>query len=284
MHLIQIIRSYLGISQQELARKVGITQADLCEMEIKPPYGRLDKYQRLSNYLGIPIHALVTNDCTLVPLSFFEKHPHAPYTKGPVRGVQKLGRDGEEAALMYERNRLSKVNPSLAKLVLPHFKLGNRLGYDMLSFDESGEPIFIEVKTSTDDSPDFSLTKQEYQKANKAIANGEKYLIYRFTNWGTDKQEMTVYDFKEQKENGEIWPSMFVCSTSKKEPITTGIRFYREARGMSKSELADNLGIQTCHLWRYETGEYKCPVELYLRISKVLNVPIDELAKTLVQY
>ncbi|MBR4291199.1 MAG: DUF3883 domain-containing protein [Oscillospiraceae bacterium] len=155
MHLIQVVRSYLGVSQQELAQRVGITQADLCEMEIKPPYGRLDKYQRLSNYLGIPIHALVTNDFTLVELSFFDNYPHTPYTKGPTKGVQKLGRGGEEAAFVYERQHLQKVNPGLAMLVLPHFKLGNRLGYDMLSFDESGEPIYIEVKTSMDDSPDF---------------------------------------------------------------------------------------------------------------------------------
>lgn len=277
MHLIQIVRSYLGLSQQELARRVGITQADICEMEIKAPYGKIDKYRRLSNYLGISIHALVTNDCSLIPLSFFDKHPHAPYTKAPSRGALVLGRAGEEAALAYERARLNKENPALAKLVIPHFKLGNRLGYDLLSFDENGEPIYIEVKTSTDDSPDFTLTNQEYQKANKAIANGEKYYIYRFTNWGTDRQKMTIIDFEEQKANGEIWPSAFMCSPNRKEPITTGIRFYREARGMSKSELADNLGIQTCHLWRYETGEYRCPVELYLRISKILGVEIDKL-------
>ena len=279
MHLIQIIRSYLGVSQQELAQRVGVTQADLCEMEIKLPYGRIDKYQRLSDYLGIPIHALVTNDCTLVPLAFFDRHPHAPYTKAPSKGSQVLGRAGEEAVLAFERERLNKVNPSLAKLVIPHFKLGNRPGYDMLSFEENGEPIYIEVKTSTDEGPDFTLTNQEYQKANKAIANGEKYLIYRFTNWGTDNQRMTIIDFKEQKENGEIWPSTYMCSTNKKEPVTTGIRFYREERGMSKSELADHLGIQTCHLWRYETGEYRCPVELYLRISKILDVSIDDLCK-----
>jgi transcriptional regulator with XRE-family HTH domain len=279
MHLIQIIRSYLGVSQQELARRVGITQADLCEMEIKPPYGRLDKYQRLSNYLGVPIHALVTNDSTLVPLSFFEKHPHAPYRKTPSRGSQVLGRAGEEAALAYEHMRLERVNPSLARLVIPHFKMGNRPGYDMLSFTEKGEPIYIEVKTSADDSPDYVLTNQEYLKANKAIANGEKYLIYRFTNWGTDSQRMTIIDFREQKENGEIWPSTFMCSTISKVPVTTGIRFHREACGMSKSELADYLGIQTCHLWRYETGEHQCPVDLYLRISEILGVEIDKLAE-----
>ena len=129
-------------------------------MEIKPPYGRIDKYQRLSDCLGIPIHALVTNDCTLVPLSFFDKHPHALHKKAPSRGSQVLGRAGEEEAFAYERERLNKANPSLAKLVLPHFKLGNRPGYDMLSFTEKGEPIYIEVKTSADDSPDFALTNQ----------------------------------------------------------------------------------------------------------------------------
>lgn len=277
MHLIQIIRSYLGVSQQELSRRVGITQADLCEMEIKPPYGRIDKYQRLSDYLGIPIHALVTNDCTLVPLSFFDKHPHAPYVEKPAKGNPGLGRAGEEAALEYERKRLEEVNASLAKLVIPHFKLGNRPGYDMLSFDDGGQPIYIEVKTSVDDSPDFTLTKQECLKANKVIASGERYLIYRFINWGTERQEMLIHDFRELKENGEVWPSMYMCSTGKKEPIATGIRFYREACGMSKGELADYLGIQTPHLWRYETGERKCSVEMYLQMAKVLEVTIDDL-------
>ena len=69
MHIIQVVRNYLGLSQKELAQKADVAQPDLCEMETKEPYGRIDKYKRLSEYLGIPIHALVTNDCTLIPLS-----------------------------------------------------------------------------------------------------------------------------------------------------------------------------------------------------------------------
>ncbi len=108
MHVIQIVRSYLGLSQQELASRVGITQPDLCEMEIKPPYGRIEKYERLSEYLGIPIHALVNNDCTLVPLSFFDKHTHAPYAESASSGKQELGRDGEEAVLKREKRAAAK--------------------------------------------------------------------------------------------------------------------------------------------------------------------------------
>ena len=81
MHIIQVVRHYLGLNQKELAQRAGITQPDLCEMETKEPYGRIDKYKRLSDYLGIPVHALVTDDCSLIPISFFDKHPPRPYTK-----------------------------------------------------------------------------------------------------------------------------------------------------------------------------------------------------------
>ena len=81
MHIIQIVRHYLGLTQKELAQKAGVSQPDLCEMEIKEPYGRIDKYKRLSEYLGIPVHALVINDCTLIPESFFEKHAPRQYAE-----------------------------------------------------------------------------------------------------------------------------------------------------------------------------------------------------------
>ena len=279
MHLIQIVRSYLGLTQQELAKRAGITQPDLCEMEIKLPYGRVEKYIRLSEYLGIPIHALVNNDCTLVPLSFFDKHQPAPYTESGAEGNQGLGREGEEAVFAAEQERLEKINPSLAKLVLPHYKLQNRVGYDILSFDDAGAPVCIEVKTTTGDDPDFTLTKQEYQKANKVTSKGTDYMIYRHTNWGTDRQKLSIYNFKELKDLGGISPSTYVCSTMEREPVVTGIRYHRELRGISKSEFADYLGIQTPHLWRYETGEQRCSVELYRRMATILDVKIDDLVR-----
>lgn len=277
MHLIQIVRNYLGLTQQEMAMRVGITQADLCEMEIKQPYGRIEKYERLSAYLGIPIHALVNNDCTLVPLSFFDRHQHTPYAESATGGVQGLGREGEEAVFAGEQQRLAQINPSLARLVLPYYKLRYRPGFDILSFDDTGKPVCIEVKTTAGDDPDFVLTKQEYHKAVKMTSNGTDYLIYRHTNWGTEKQVLTVYDFKELKDLGNVSPSTYVCCPGKREPIVTGIRYHRELCGLSKGELADYLGIQTPHLWRFETGERRCSVEVYQRMAAILNTTIDEL-------
>lgn len=277
MHIIQVVRSYLGLSQQELAEKAGITQPDLCEMEIKEPYGQIDKYQRLSQYLSIPVHALVTNDCTQIPISFFDKHPIPSYAEAVSGHNQELGRNGEDAALALEQARLDAIFPNLSKLVLPYYKLRNRPGYDILSFDNRGKPIFIEVKTTTENNPDFVLTKQEYQVANKLTAKGETYQIYRFRNWGKEDQELTIHDFQNLKDHSEFTPATYWCSTTPREPAISGITYHREACGMSKGDLADSLGIKTPDLWRYENGKRACPVGVYQKIATILNVSIDQL-------
>lgn len=280
MHIIQILRSYLGITQQELAQKAGISQPDLCEMEIKTPYGRIDKYQRLSDYLGISVHALVTNDCRLVPSSFFERHPPRTYTEKGGTANMELGRSGEDAVFDLERHRLAQINTSLASLVLPFYKLRHRPGYDILSFDESGVPIFIEVKTTTDDNPDFALTKQEYLTACKLTKAGEVYRIYRYTSWGRKNQALNIFDFAQLQDGRQIYPTTYLCSTSSPNKAVSGISYCREKAGMSKGELADRIGIQTMHLWRYENGKQQCSVGLYQKIANVLDVTIDQLLVT----
>lgn len=277
MHIIQVVRLYLGFSQQELAKNAGITQPDLCEMEIKAPYGRIDKYQRLSDYLDIPVHALVTDDCSLIPASFFDKYPPRPYTKIRSCTTLRLGRSGEDMVFELEKKRLEPVNPSLAKLVLPFYKLRHRPGYDILSFDDSGRPIYIEVKTSLDDNPDFILTNQEYLTAGKLTAAGETYQIYRFTNWGKPNQELIVHDFRDLKESHDLSPATYTCSATPRASVISGITYWREQRGMSKGELADCLGMKTPDLWRYENGKRRCPVGVYQKMAQVLEVSIDHL-------
>ncbi len=277
MHIIQVIRSYLGLTQQELAKKAGISQPDLCEMEIKEPYGQIDKYQRLSQYLSIPVHALVTNDCTQIPLSFFSKHPLPSYAETVSGRNHELGRSGEDAALALEQERLNAVHPNLSKLVLPYYKLRCLPGYDILSFDDDGKPFYIEVKTTTEDNPDFVLTKQEYQVANKLTAKGETYQIYRFSNWGKEEQKLIVYDFQRLNEHSEFTPATYLCCTTPREPFFSGITYHRKACGMSKGDLADCLGIKTSDLWRYENGKRACPVGMYQKIADILGVSIDQL-------
>ena len=277
MHIIQVIRHYLGLTQQELARQAGISQPDLCEMEIKAPYGRIDKYKRLSDYLGISVHALVTNNCALIPDSFFEKHIPKNYTNEVSGHNLELGRSGEETVFHMEQQRLSKINTSLSRLVLPFYKLRYRPGYDILSFNDTGRPIYIEVKTSSEDSPDFVLTKQEYMTAIKLTDIGETYQIFRFSNWGNKNQALHIFDFQDLRTSHDITPSSYLCSSTTKEQVISGITYCRERCGMSKGELADYLGIKTPHLWRYENGKQKCSVSVYQKMANIMGVTIDQL-------
>ena len=179
--------------------------------------------------------------------------------------------------LALEKDRLNQTYLNLAKLILPYYKLRYRPGYDILSFDDRGKPVCIEVKTSAEDNSDFLFTIQEYQVAIKLTAKGETYLIYRFSNWGKQNQKLVIYDFRELKEHWDFSPATYLCSSIKAEPVISGITYHREACGMSKGELADYLGIKTPDLWRYENDTRQCPVGVYRKIASILNVTIDQL-------
>ena len=282
MHIIQILRDYLGITQQALAREAGITQADLCEMETRPPYGTIEKYKRLSAVLGVPVHALVTNDCRLVSQTFFDSHTPAPYTGCSNHIRSRIGRAGEEAVLQMERERLQKISPALAQLVIPYFKLrAASVGYDILSFDDDGVPVFIEVKTTCQDaSTEFNLTRNEYDKAEKLTKRGNQYLIYRLSGWGTSSQRLDVMSFQEMMHGRQIIPSEYICSMKPRRTELSGIAYYRCLRNLTQVELARQLEILPNDLCLYERGERKCPVTVYQKLSQMLAVSIDALLET----
>lgn len=71
MHVIRILRDHLGLTQTELAKRSGLTHADVNEMENKEPYGFITKYKKLADALHTSIQSLVMNDPSSVPLSFF---------------------------------------------------------------------------------------------------------------------------------------------------------------------------------------------------------------------
>ena len=275
MHLITILRDHLGLTQQELASRAGITQCDLCEMETKEPYGQITKYQRVSAALGVPVHALVFNDCTGVPERFFETHEHAEYLEETCRP----GREGEEAAFRLEQERLALSCPVLARLVIPYFKIRRTSpGYDILSFDDSGHPVFIEVKTTRfGEEKDFRLTVREFAAASRLTAEGETYLIYRYTDWGKQSRRLHVIPFRAMLDGGRITQGPYICSMTDRPVTQSGISYWRRRRGLTQKEMAGKLGMEQQHLCRYETGARKCPVGLYRRIAELLEVTIDDL-------
>ena len=77
---------------------------------------------------------------------------------------RKLGRDGEELVLHFERQRLqANDRPDLArKIRWVSEEDGDGAGYDILSFDAKGKERFLEVKTTVgSDTTPFYITRNE---------------------------------------------------------------------------------------------------------------------------
>ncbi len=104
---------------------------------------------------------------------------------------KKTGDLGEQFVFNQERERVKKYHLSKAKQVEWTAKeRGDGLGYDILSYDEKGNPKYIEVKTTTGkENTAFYITANELLKSQ---IEKENYYLYR------------VYDFDTNKVTGKI--------------------------------------------------------------------------------
>ncbi len=94
-----------------------------------------------------------------------------------------IGRKGEKIVFEYEKDKLNKIGlKDLSNKVKWHAELNEKPGYDITSYNEKGEEIFIEVKSSSGKTiNDIDLTKNEIiAMLNKK--NREKFNIYLVTN------------------------------------------------------------------------------------------------------
>ena len=279
MHVLTIIRMYLGLSQASLAQKAGITQPDLSEMETIDPYGGIEKYRRVAECLGIPMEPIVKNNIGAIPASFFEKHSPAPYLDDAKEPKMQIGREGEEYIFAREKARLEESMPIHAQLVLPLFKMkGQRIGCDILSYDDNGWPIFIEVKTTCASGNAFSMTRNELESAKKLTEAGERYIITYINNWRKKNFQVRDIPYEEFEAGYDVEAQRFACAPKKaKKSVITGLAYFRKLRGLKERELAEVVGIGQ-HKWSlYETGEVVPSVRVLIQVSEVLDAAIDEL-------
>lgn len=59
--------------------------------------------------------------------------------------------------------------------------------------------------------------------------------------------------------------------------ITNCVRSSRETRKMSLQSLANSAGVSSAHLSQLEKGKRCCSVEVALKISRALDVPVTAL-------
>lgn len=277
MHVVTILRYYLGMTQMELAEKSGVSFVDVNEIENKPDYGMIDKYCRLAECLHVPVHVVAMNDILSVTEAFFAQERKAKYTNPQKSQNGHLGRLGEERVFWQEQARLAQINPILAKLVIPKYKIRGSRGYDIISFHEDGTPFFIEVKTSESDNNSPQLTKCEYEVANKLTSQGYEYWIYYYSGWGTEDMTCEKYLFRTLQDEKRLEAVRYICDFRPRKDVENGILHFRKQMGITQLEAAHLLEIPVSCLCKYETGENQCPVTAYQKMAKLYQVTIDDL-------
>jgi hypothetical protein len=115
---------------------------------------------------------------------------HVDY-KEEAESRKKLGDAGETFVYQLQRANVKKYKLGKGKKVRMVSKLdGDGLGYDILSYDENGKPMYIEVKTtagSEDESIFITANELEWSETHS-----EQYYLYR------------VYEFDLAKMEGKI--------------------------------------------------------------------------------
>jgi hypothetical protein len=98
-----------------------------------------------------------------------------------------LGLNGELWVLAMERDRLSREGRTdlTEKVVHVSAVEGDGLGYDIRSVDETGEILYIEVKTTRGPiDADFEVTNNEVRFS---VENSDSYRLYRVFNFDDDR-------------------------------------------------------------------------------------------------
>lgn len=98
---------------------------------------------------------------------------------------KRIGNLGELFVIQLEKEKLKKANkPKLVKKVAHHAKdIGDGLGYDVLSYDENGNKMFIEVKaTKSGKNTPFFITRNELARSKQEKNNYYIYRIYNFND------------------------------------------------------------------------------------------------------
>ena len=125
-------------------------------------------------------------DCNLEFTDFIYLEKHCQNKKNEYRSRQTdyekinrakkdIGNRGENAVLQYEKNKL--INKGLINLSKKVSICDNdAIGYDIISFDDNGNEIHIEVKTNCSNCSylDFYITDNELQR----LKEDENYYIY----------------------------------------------------------------------------------------------------------
>ncbi len=176
-------------------------------------YKDIDYLNEIIQNKGKDTNLIVRKQTTIVNTTKEKSFNHHKKNKNKINyntineNKSRLGLAGEYLALNYENKRLEKNG---LKLKAEHSSrlTNDGASYDIKSYDEDGNEIFIEVKTTKSkiDTP-FYMSNKEYQFA---IHYKKQYQIYRIYDFNPKKGYGKLYIFQNPfDDNLDATPSTF---------------------------------------------------------------------------
>ncbi len=199
INLARYMRLHLGLTQQQVAQQAGISIQDIVRIERGQKNLEQRKYKRLAEYYHLPADAIF-NDEVGTALPMLTQRPNSARKRFSrlsrrLQRQDELERAGE--AYVAEQERLKLQGTPYAIGVNEAYADDPSSGYDIFSFTQSGEPIFITVKTTRSGVSDpFTLSGSELEVASYCCANSlnyELHLVYHM-NSRKDAPSQIVYN------------------------------------------------------------------------------------------
>ena len=214
---VRMLRAMKGLTIGALAEAVGLQPIDIIRIE----QGRnclIDRIVSLAEYFGVSVNALIKNDICAIALALkapVKQNLSLQETMKKYRDeCSRIGDKGQQLAYQWELDRLESIGSELVFLVNPNCADDRKLGFDMLSFDEYNNPIYIEVKASKN-SPDtpFKATHAELSKALECLGNGSIYQVHRIGYVDQpDKRTLKIISAQELIDDFNIKPVEYIFS------------------------------------------------------------------------
>ena len=277
LHIADILRAYLGLETWTLANRAGITMQDLADILYGGVVGGIEKYRKLAAYFGVSVDMLLRNDYTAMPVSFYETHPPIHTAFASELKHMDIAYKGEQIVLQMERQRVAEQHLGMAGLIMKVTSGPLDLkGMDFLNFDDAGQPMAIEVKSSGEDSRQAYFTPYEIRCAKQMITHGFCYQIVMVRNVYSDQPDIERYDFDEYIEQFRFRPASYAFTIIETKPVR-GLKYFRMQAGLTQRQLAQRIGKCFDQINSYECGRRTPVAEYYLRASKFFGVPVNAL-------
>lgn len=167
---------------------------------------------------------VINNDLCLVPLKIKTrtKRSSERTNNGTINHLEKAKKDkdigniGELSVLKYEKDSLIRNGRKDLAEKIEHIAVtkGDSEGYDILSYEDNGNPRYIEVKTSTSKEQDsFYMSSSEIEFADN---HKNCYFIYRVYNI-KEKAQLVIWDYETFKTKLKHTPTQYFLTFKSEE-------------------------------------------------------------------